>query len=192
MSGLFKVQIGVDDNQNPVYADCGQLNLYKSVTGGREWRVDDTCQPLIDLMVPAPTPTPTPTGGLITPTPTPGGGGPTQTPSRTGSADCPDGFMSKANSVQWVLNNVSFQTGRTYTYCVDLPASTRPFFEVKTVNKGNSSCSDLEMTVTSPDGTQYFSNGSQPGVPPLMVPGRWHLEFNLVDGCSVYDVSVNL
>jgi hypothetical protein len=186
MSGPFRVQIGVDDNGAPVFADCGQMNLYKTLTG-REWRLEDTCDQLVELMVPASTPTP-----VITPSPTPGGViTPTPQGTPSGSADCTDGFLSKANSTQWVLTNISLDLNRTYTYCVDLPASTRPFFEVKTVNKGNSSCSNLEMTVISPTGVEYFSNGSQPGVPPLMVAGRWKIELLLTDGCNRYDLSVN-
>lgn len=189
-SGAFKVQIGIDESEAPVYADCGQLNLYKTGLTGREWRLEDTCQQLIDLMVPpAATPSPTP---LITPSPTPGGGtGGTPTPTRSVNGDCPDGFLSKANSSQWVLSNITLEVGRTYTYCADLPASTRPFFEVKTVNKGNTSCSNLEMTVISPNGTEYFSNGSQPGVPPLMVAGRWKVQLDLIEGCARYDLSIN-
>src|SRR5262249_15369146 len=131
MSGPFKVQIGVDDN-GPVFADCGQMNLYKGGTNGREWRLEDTCDQLIELMVPPPTPTPvitpTPIGSVIPPTP--------RATSSPGNSDCPDGFLSKANNTQWVLTNISLQEDKTYPYCVDLPASTRPFFEVKTVNKG--------------------------------------------------------
>jgi hypothetical protein len=183
MSGPFRVQIGIDGTGAPVYSDCGQLNFYKTATG-REWRLEDTCNQLIDLMVPTVTPTP-----LITPTPTPVIGN-TPTPGGTGTADCPDGFLAQANSTQWVMNNISLQLDRPTTYCVDLPASTRPFFEVKTVNLGNSSCSNLEMTVISPQGTQYFSNGSQPGVPPLSVAGRWKIELLLTEGCNRYNLSV--
>ena len=50
-SGSFRVQIGVDGNNAPVYSDCGQLNLYKTETG-REWRLEDTCDQLIDVMLP--------------------------------------------------------------------------------------------------------------------------------------------
>lgn len=184
MSGPFRVQTGISDSGDPVYTDCGQLNLYKSDTG-REWRLEDACNQLIDLMVPDTTPTPTPT---------PIGTGPTPQPTQSGTVtgDCPDGFLAKANNTQWVLNNVSLDLNRTYSYCVDLPASSRPFFEVKTVNKGNSSCSDLEMLVISPQGTEYFSNGSQPGVPPLSSAGRWKIQLTLTQGCNRYDLSVNL
>ena len=181
-SGPFKVQIGVDDLGNPAYKSCGELNLYK-VDGGREWRLDNTCDELIDVMLPTfqPTPTPGPTGGPITPTPT---------PRSTVSGDCPDGFLSKINSSQWGLSNVLLTEGKDHVWCVDLPATTRFFFEVKTVNKGNTSCSDVEMTAISPLGVEYFSNGSQPGVPPLASPGRWRIKLHLNEGCNRYDLNV--
>lgn len=187
MSGPFKVQIGVDGSNQPVYEDCGQLNIYKATGGGREWRLEDTCDQLLDVMVPViqPTPTPAPTGGVITPTPTPKPG------STPGSGECTDGFFSKISNHQWTLNNITLQQGHTHTWCADLPASTRPFFEIKTVNRGNSSCSDVEMLVVSPNGTEYFSNGSQPGVPPFQAAGRWKIKLHLNEGCARYDVSIN-
>jgi hypothetical protein len=183
-SGAFKVQIGLDQSGEPAYADCGEMNLYKVAGGGREWRLDNTCDELIDVLLPVIQPTPAPTGGPITPTPTPG-------PGPTGSGDCPDGFFSKVSNSQWALNNIILTEAKDHVWCADLPASTRPFFEVKTVNKGNSSCSDVEMTVISPLGTQYFSNGSQPGVPPFVSAGRWRVKMHLNHGCSRYDVNIS-
>jgi len=189
MSGPFRVFVGNDNNGAPVYVDCGQMNLYKSDTGGREWRLENTCDQLVELMVPASTPTPTPPE--ITPSPTPGGGTITPSPTRsTGSSDCPDGFLSKLNSGQWGLSGITLDLNHTYTYCVDLPASDRPFFEVKTVNRGDSSCSNLEMTVISPSGTEYFSNGSQPGMPPWSQQGRWKIQLDLIEGCNRYDLNI--
>jgi hypothetical protein len=181
-SGSFRVQIGVDGNDAPVYADCGQLNLYKTETG-REWRLENTCDQLIDVMLPpiTPTPTPVPTGGPITPTPT---------PRATVSGDCPDGFFSKLNSAEWALNNVVLTQGKDQIWCADLPASRSLFFEIITVNKSNASCSDVEMTAISPQGVEYFSNGSQPGVPPLVSPGRWRVKLHLNEGCARYDVKI--
>jgi hypothetical protein len=183
MSGPFKVQIGVDELGNAAYKKCGVLNLYKVTGGGREWHLDDTCDELIDVMLPtyAPTPTPPPTGGPITPTPT---------PRSTVSGDCPDGFLSKMNSNQWGLSNVILTEGKDHIWCVDLPQTSRFFFEIKTVNKGNTSCSDVEMTAISPTGVEYFSNGSQPGVPPIAAPGRWRIKLHLNSGCSRYDLNL--
>ena len=182
-SGAFRVQIGVDGNNAPVYSDCGQLNLYKTETG-REWRLEDTCDQLIDVMLPTikPTPTPGPTGGPITPTPT--------SPRVTPPGDCPDGFFSKVSNSQWTLTNVILDLNKDHTWCADLPASTRGFFEIVTTNKGNASCSDVEMTAISPTGVEYFSNGSQPGVPPFVSPGRWRVKLHLNEGCSRYDVNI--
>lgn len=177
-SGPLHIQIGIDDRGAPVYADCGELRLYKTDTqGGRSWVIEDSCAELMSLMKPTPTVTRTPIWTTPpTPPPTPGG--------------CPDGVMSRLNEKQWRLVDVTLEQQRPYTYCFDLPASTRFFFEVKTVNKGNSSCSDLEMTVVSPSGVEYFSNGSQPGAPPLYQAGRWKLKLFLNEGCTRYDVNV--
>jgi hypothetical protein len=180
-SAPFKVQIGVDGGGAPVYESCGELNLYKTASG-KEWRLEDTCNQLIDVMVPT-----------ITPTPTPGGGGtitPTPTPRATASGDCPSGFMSKVSNTQWTLTNVILQEDQDYVYCVDLPANTRPFVEVKTVNKGNTSCGELELTAISPHGAEYFSFGSQPGTVGLHVTGRWRVHLHLNWGCNRYDVNV--
>ncbi len=46
------------------------------------------------------------------------------------------------------------------------------------------------MTAVSPGGVEYFSNGSQPGIPPLYQAGRWQLKLFLNEGCSKYDFSV--
>lgn len=179
-SGAFRVQIGVNNDNTPVYVDCGRLNLYKTETG-REWRLEDTCDQLIDVMLPTITPTPGPTGGPITPTPT---------PKPTVSGDCPDGFFSKVSNSQWTLTNVILDPGKDHVWCADLPASRSIFFEINTTNKGNSSCSDVEMTAVSPTGVEYFSNGSQPGVPPLVSPGRWRVKMHLNEGCTRYDVNI--
>ena len=183
-SGAFRVQIGIDGNSAPVYADCGRLNLYKTETG-REWRLEDTCNQLIDVMlppiVPTPTATPAPTGGPITPTPS---------PRSTATGDCPDGFFSKVSNTQWSLTNVTLDLNKDHTWCADLPAARSFFFEVKTVNKANTQCSDVEMTAISPTGVEYFSNGSQPGVPPLVSPGRWRIRMHLNEGCARYDVNI--
>lgn len=182
-SGPLKVQIGIDANNQPVYEECGRLNLYKT-SAGKEWRLEDTCDQLIDVMLPVILPTPTPGGG--------GGGGTiTPTPRSTVSGDCPDGFMSKVHASQYSLTNIVLQEGRDYVYCVDLPASTRPFVEWKTVNKANTNCSDLEMTAISPQGAEFFSFGSQPGTVGLHVAGRWRLLLHLNSGCNRFDVHVN-
>jgi len=183
-SAPFRVQIGIDNQGAPVFEDCGKLNLYKTATG-KEWRLEDTCNQLIDVMLPTIAPTPTPGGGgTITPTPTPGTG-------PTVSGDCPNGFMSKVSNTQWTLSNVILQENQDYVYCVDLPANTRPFIEVKTVNKGNTSCGELELTAVSPHGAEYFSFGSQPGTVGLHVTGRWRILLHLNWGCNRYDVNVS-
>ena len=181
-SGAFRVQIGVNPDNSPVYADCGRLNLYKTETG-REWRLEDTCDQLIDVMLPtiAPTPTPGPTGGPITPTPT---------PRSTVSGDCPDGFFSKVSNTQWTLTNVILSEGKDHVWCADLPTSRSVFFEINTTNKANAPCANVEMTATSPTGLEYFSNGSQPGVPPLVSAGRWRIKMHLIEGCGRYDVNI--
>lgn len=181
-SGVFRVQIGVDERGNPEYVDCGRLNFYKTDTG-REYRLEDTCDQLIDVMLPpiVPTPTPAPTGGPITPTPT---------PRSTVSGDCPDGFFQKVSNSQWTLSNVVLTEGKDHVWCADLPASTAPFFEINTTNKANAPCADVEMTAISPHGVEYFSNGSQPGVPPFVSPGRWRIKMHLNEGCSRYDVNI--
>lgn len=181
-SGAFRVQIGVNDDGSPEYVDCGRLNLYKTDTG-REWRLEDTCDQLIDVMLPpiVPTPTPQPTGGPITPT---------QTPRPTVSGECPDGFFQKVSNTQWTLTNVVLTQGKDHVWCADLPTTRSAFFEIGTTNKGNSSCSDVEMTAISPTGLEYFSNGSQPGVPPFVSPGRWRVKLRLNEGCSRYDVNI--
>ena len=84
-------------NNAPVYSDCGQLNLYKTETG-REWRLEDTCDQLIDVMLPTikPTPTPGPTGGPITPT---------APPRATVSGESTNGFFSEVSNTRWTLTN---------------------------------------------------------------------------------------
>jgi len=182
-SGLFKVQIGIDLQGQPEYVECGDLNLYK--TGeGREWRLENTCDQLIDVLVPtvSPTPTPAPTGGTVTPTPT---------PRATGSAECPDGTFSKISASHYSVLNVTLQQGKTHAWCVDLPAKSFPFFEVYTINKGNSSCSDLEMTAIAPSGVQWTDNGPAPGVRPTDIRGgRWRIALHLNEGCARYDFHV--
>ena len=182
-SGAFRVQTGITGAGDPEYTDCGRLNMYKVAGGGREWRLEDTCDQLIDVLVPtiSPTPTPTPTGGTVTPTPT---------PKPSGSADCPDGNFSRISSTHYSLLNVTLQQGKAATYCVELPAKAFPFFEIYTINKGNSSCSDLEMTAISPSGHEYFTSGPAPVVRPNVEGGRWQIELFLNDGCSRYDFHV--
>jgi len=179
-SGPFKVQIGIDGQGAPVYEDCGKLNLYKTADG-KEWRLEDTCDQLIDVMLPTIVPTPTP-GAPVSPTPTPG---------PTVSGECPNGFLTKVSNTQWTLSNAILQENQDYVFCVDLPANTRPFIEVKTVNKGNTSCGELELTAISPHGTEYFSFGSQPGTVGLHVTGRWRLVLHLNWGCNRYDVNIS-
>jgi hypothetical protein len=181
-SGAFRVQIGIEGDGSPVFVDCGRLNFYKTGTG-REYRLEDTCDQLIDVMLPpiAPTPTPAPTGGPITPTPT---------PRSTISGDCPDGFFQKVSNSQWTLSNVILTEGKDHVWCADLPASTSRIFEINTTNKANAPCADVEMTAISPQGVEYFSNGSQPGVPPFVAPGRWRIKMHLNEGCSRYDVNI--
>ena len=172
-SGPFRM-VGTDGHGNPQDVVCGELNLYKT-DAGREWRLEDTCDALMTALA-GPPPTPRITHGTPIP-PTP-------------ASECPDGFLSRINSSQWGLSNVNLTEGKDHVWCVDLPQTTRFFFEVKTVNKGNTSCSDVEMTATSPGGVEYFSNGSQPGVPPLSSPGRWRIKLHLNEGCSRYDLNV--
>lgn len=179
LSGPFKVQIGVDAQNKPVYQTCGKLNLYKLDGGGREWRLEDTCEEILDVFVPP----------VITPTPTPGGGGtpiPTPTPRATTSGECTDGMMTKENDGRWTLPNVNLETQRLHTFCFDADTARKFFFEVTTVNKGNFSCSDLEMTVVSPSGVESRSKGPQPGVAPLFEVGRWKLQLFLNWGCNRY------
>jgi hypothetical protein len=188
MSGPFRVQIGVDDNGAPVFADCGQMNLYRTSTGGREWRLENTCDQMLELMAPLATPTP-----VITPSPTPGGGGPTPGGTPSGSAQCPAGFIPKTASNLWTLPGVVLQVGQVTTFCVDIPAtSAMGLLEAKTVNKANLTCSNVEMTATSPSGAQYFSTGSEPDVVSFVSPGRWTVALLLTEGCQRYDLSVSI
>jgi len=180
-SGPLKIQIGLDEFGEPAYADCGELELHKAGAGGREWRLNGTCDELIDLLVESPTPTPKPTNGTVTPTPTP-------RPSNNG--ECTDGTFSKISASHYSVLNVTLQVGRTHTFCVDLPAKSFPFFEIYTINKGNSSCSDLEMTAIPPSGRAWTDNGPAPGVRPNVEAGRWRVQLHLNEGCARYDFHV--
>ncbi len=181
-SGPFRIYIGLDDFGDPAYANCGELALYKNGAGNREWRLENTCDELIDLLVdgmPTPTPTPTPTGTTITPT-----------PRVTNSQECPDGNFSRVSSTHFSLTNVTLQLGKTHAYCVDLPAKAFPFFELYTINKGNSSCSDLEMNVIPPSGRAWSDSGPAPVVRPNVEAGKWRVELTLHEGCARYDFHI--
>lgn len=177
-SGKFKIQIGVDESGDPVYENCGDLTFHKT-DSGKQWRLGDGCDGIIDMMVPPPTPVPHTPGPPVTPPPTP-----------PGSAECPDGFFSKVSSGHYTLSNVTLRESHTHVFCVDLPAKAFPFFEIYTINKGNSSCSDLEMTAISPSGIERFTNGPAPVVRPNVQGGRWRVAMHLNWGCARYDFHV--
>lgn len=183
-SGPLKIQIGLDEFGDPAYADCGELALYKTGQGGgREWRLEGTCDELVELLVPTapPTPTPKPTGGgVITPSPT---------PRVTGSAQCPDGYFSKV-STGYAIPNVTLEEQREYTYCVDLPTSSYKYFQLYTINKGNSSCSNLEVETIAPSGKRFMDWGPAPVVTSLAEKGLWQVRMFLHEGCKRYEFQI--
>lgn len=123
---------------------------------------------------------------------------------------CPDGILNPRSDFSFGKSNVTFQEGRTYQYCFDLPPRTwtpnvsiSPYVDAGVVNLGNASCSDLEMTLRAPASgipfanpavpsglnvpREYFSYGPQPGAILTYIPGRWQLAFKLNWGCDRYN-----
>lgn len=178
-SGALRIQTGVDDFGAPKFTDCGELNLYNVGNGVREWRLENTCNQLSHVIA-APTPSPAPTSGPATPTPT---------PRATSSADCPDGFFSKTSS-GFSIPNITLEVGRLYRFCVDLPASKYSYFEIYTINKANTSCSDLEVSTISPSGRENFDFGPAPVVRSATETGRWNIEMFLHQGCARYEFQI--
>lgn len=122
--------------------------------------------------------------------------------SQVMAADCID--LIKRNANQASLNNVTLVQGQTTKFCYKLPAPQskdgNPIVEIKTVNKGNSSCSDVVMKVVRPNKpaingsnppTTIKSNGSQPGVASIYTVGKWVIKMTLNHGCDRYDLSMN-
>lgn len=87
------------------------------------------------------------------------------------------------------LNSVRLTKDVPLKLCLTLPQPPRSsLIEFKTVNKGNSSCSDLKMVMKSPDKTKLKSHGSQPGIATFYQPGTWNLKYTLKEGCDLYDL----
>lgn len=80
-------------NNAPVYSESGRPHLSEK-EAGREWRLEDRCNQLIDLMLPAISPAPT--GGPITPT---------APPRATVSGESTNGFFSEVSNTRWTLTN---------------------------------------------------------------------------------------
>ncbi len=96
----------------------------------------------------------------------------------------------KVSDTQLTLRNVDVQEHTLMTTCFDMPAKRSSYFEIHTVNKANTQCSDLIMKAVSPSGKEYVSFGSQPGAAPAMEPGPWKMQLYLNAGCRVYDFNV--
>lgn len=104
--------------------------------------------------------------------------------------ECPAGRLPRISRTHWAVTNVTLAESVDYVWCLDLPISTKPFFEIFTVNKSNAQCSDLELTATSPLGQEYFDQGWQPALGALVRIGRWLVKLRLNFGCPRYDLHV--
>lgn len=124
------------------------------------------CPQLEDLIAGSVAPTPVPTA-IPTVTPTP-----TLTPTPTVKpASCES--VALVNKTQRSIT-VSLDYNVERRFCFDIPAdSTNGLVEIRSVNLANASCSDVRMTVTSPLGQVFTSNGSQPGIVGVHATGRW-------------------
>jgi len=128
---------------------------------------------------PRATPTPVPTATPI----------PTATPRPTPACSDSDRF-SKISANHWRKQDVNLEVGVERILCADLPAKAFPFFEIFTINLGNASCSNLEMTAIAPDGTWTIDVGPAPGVRPRPQAGRWLVKLYLPWGCTKYEFNV--
>lgn len=104
--------------------------------------------------------------------------------------NCDDGMMIKKSAgAEWTLGDRTFEVGRTYHFCVDLPAQVdgKPMFvELQSVNLGNASCGSLAVVLTAPSGKFCDSIGAQPGCGASYEQGRWSLTATLEWGCDRY------
>lgn len=132
--------------------------------------------------VPAPTPVPT---AIPTAKPT---ADPTGVP-----VACESTVL--ANSRQRTTSDVTLEINKPRTWCMDLPAGLTPgsIVEFKTVNRANTSCSDVLMEVTAPNGQKLTaSNGSQPGVAGFAQVGTYLMKITQRDGsCFRYVFTAN-
>lgn len=152
--------------------------LLTSSTGNATFldRMINACPQLSTICTVPSGPTPSPVSTGPTPTPSPR---PTVRPSPTVSRVCEGGLGTR-----------SLEIGVKVTLCFDVPNPVQhPIVEVKTVNLGDSSCSDLYMHVITPNGSAYDSNGSQPGVAAFAQSGKWYVELTLASGCNSYRFS---
>lgn len=142
--------------------------------GKREVKIDlRTCRPIGTGHTPSPTPSPT--------------------PKPTAAQPC--------TSIEVLPKVKPNEYGGEFTFAVgekqrclafDLPSGVPPgtIVRVSTINRGNSSCGELELTVKPPGEGPKVSFGSQPGVPAFAKgnEGRWFIYPRLAYGCSRYRV----
>ena len=135
----------------------------------------------VPITTPAPTPAPT---AVVTPAPTgsaiacqkllPGSGG-------------PDELSSKENEV--------LEIGVPRYFCFDVPTNTSPtkIIEINTVNRGNASCSNVNMEAWTPRGALPPSSGPAPATSGFAVPGRWLFKVTQTSGdCFRYKFGAKL
>lgn len=123
----------------------------------------------------------------VTPTPAP-----TATPLPTNPPvviDCSDGAFGKTVS-GFAMSSVTLEVGRRYHFCVDLPPSSVRNVEIYTINKANTSCSDLGLTLASPSGKRVEDFGPAPVVRAEHETGRWGVEAYLYQGCNRYEFQI--
>lgn len=124
---------------------------------------------------------------LANPVPTPIA---TAAPRPTVATDCSDGTFSYDQSARELRFGVPpkgrlYEVGRPYHLCATVPASPRPFFELKSVNHSNGVCNTYEARLVAPDGAIYVvDTGRQLNKSPNYQPGTWQLVLLLQDSDS--------
>lgn len=128
-------------------------------------------------------------GTLPTPTPT---HSPKPTPTPTVAPACADSDRFSKISDGHYRKEVQLEIGVARTLCVDLPAPSVPFpfFTIYTINRGNVSCSNLEMTAITPHGAYTTDTGPAPVLRPNIDPGRWFVKLYLPWGCTKYEFNI--
>lgn len=119
---------------------------------------------------------------LCSPTPAP-------KPTPQAAIDCSDGPFGKTTS-GFSMSSVTLEVGRRYHFCVDLPPSDVSNVEIYTINKANTSCSDLGLTLVSPSGKRVEDFGPAPVVRARHETGRWGVEAYLYQGCNKYEFQI--
>lgn len=118
---------------------------------------------------------------VATPTPAP-----TRHPGPTAMPVPCDGNLAKAPA-GYQARDVTLDVGVERTLCFDVHAYTAEYLEMYTINKANTSCSDLAATLEAPSGARQSDFGPAPVARLRAETGRWRLRLYLQQGCNRYD-----